>query len=302
MRPSDIAELLGFAAIAEQKSFRRAAERLNLTPSTLSHSLRSLEERLGVRLLNRTTRSVALTDAGTALLAQIRPALLQIEGAVAQVHGFSTEPRGTVRINVPHLAAELVLGKRLGEFARAYPSVVLDIAANDAFVDVIGQGYDAGIRLGESIDRDMVAVRVTGELRNIVVGSPAYFAAHPAPLATPEDLHAHQCIGYRASGSRTLYKWEFQQGERTLQVQAAGPLVLDSHALQVKAALAGAGLAYVIESAVQEALADGRLVRVLDDWCQPFAGFFLYYPSQRQMSSGLRALIDFVRDHATAGA
>jgi DNA-binding transcriptional LysR family regulator len=302
MRPNDIAELIAFAAIAEQKSFRRAAERLNLTPSTLSHSLRSLEERLGLRLLNRTTRSVALTDAGMALLAQVRPALQQIEGAVAQINGFSIEPRGTVRINVPHLAAELVLGRRLGEFARAYPSVVLDIAANDAFVDVIGQGYDAGIRLGESIDRDMVAVRVTSDLRNIVVGSPAYFAAHPAPLATPDDLQGHRCIGYRATGSRTLYKWEFQQGERTVQVQPVGPLVLDSHALQVEAALAGAGLAYVVESAVEEELADGRLVRVLDDWCQPFPGFFLYYPSTRQMPAGLRALIDFVRVHSAAGA
>jgi DNA-binding transcriptional LysR family regulator len=301
MRPNEIAELIGFAAIAEQKSFRRAAERLNLTPSTLSHSLRALEERLGVRLLNRTTRSVALTEAGMALLEQIRPALQQIAGAVAQVNGSSAEPRGTVRINVPHLAAELVLGKRLGEFARTYPSVVLDIAANDAFVDVIGQGYDAGIRLGESIDRDMVAVRVTDELRNIVVGAPAYFAAHPAPLAAPEDLHAHHCIGYRASGSRTLYKWEFEQGERMVQVPPRGPLVLDSHALLVRATLAGAGLAYVVESAVQEELADGRLTRVLDDWCQPFPGFFLYYPSQRQMSSGLRALIDFVRLPATAG-
>ena len=295
MRSNELAELIGFATIAEQKSFRRAAERLALTASTLSHSLRSLEERLGVRLLNRTTRSVALTDAGTKLLAQIRPALLQIEGALAQVNAVSAEPRGTVRINVPHLAAELVLGQRLGEFALAFPAVVLDIAANDAFVDVIGQGYDAGVRLGESIDRDMVAVRLTGELRNIVVGSADYFARHATPIATPEDLQAHRCIGYRASGSRMLYKWEFERGERMVQVQPEGLLILDSHALLVKAALAGAGLAYVIESTVQEALGDGRLLRVLDDWCQPFPGFFLYYPKQRQMSSALRALIDFVR-------
>ena len=295
MRSNELAELIGFATIAEQKSFRRAAERLNLTASTLSHSLRSLEERLGVRLLNRTTRSVALTDAGTQLLAQIRPALRQIEGAVAQVNVFSAEPRGTVRINVPHLAAELVLSKRLGEFARAYPAVVLDIGANDAFVDVIGQGYDAGIRLGESIDRDMVALRVTDELRNIVVGSADYFARHPAAIATPEDLHAHQCIGYRATGSRMLYKWEFERSDRTVHVQPNGPLILDSHALLIKAALAGAGLAYVVEAAVKEELADGRLVRVLDAWCQPFPGFFLYYPSHRQISSGLRVFIDFVR-------
>lgn len=295
MRPNEIAELIGFAAIAEHKSFRRAAERLNLTASTLSHSLRSLEERLGVRLLNRTTRSVALTDAGTQLLEQIRPALQQIEGAVAQVNVSGSEPRGTLRINVPHLAAELVLGQRLGEFARAYPAIVLDIAANDAFVDVTGQGYDAGIRLGESIDRDMVAVRVTGELRSIVVGAPTYFARQPAPIAIPEDLHAHHCIGYRATGSRMLYKWEFERGGRTVQVPPDGPLILDSHALLVKAAVSGAGLGYVIESAVQDELADGRLQRVLDDWCQPFPGFFLYYPRHRQMSASLRAFVDFLR-------
>lgn len=295
MRSNELAELIGFVTVADLRSFRRAAEKLQLTPSTLSHSMRSLEERLGVRLLNRTTRSVAPTDAGLALLAQLRPALQQIAGAVAQVHGFSPEPRGTLRLNVPHLAADMVFAARLGEFARAWPGIVLDIATDDRFVDIVGQGYDAGIRLGESLDQDMVAVRVTGRLRSIVVGSPAYFATNPAPLVTPEDLHAHACIGYRASGSRTLYKWEFERDARVLNIATSGPLVLDNHDLLVKAALAGAGLAYVIEAAVAEHLAAGRLVRVLDDWCAPFDGFFLYYPSARQMSPALRALVDFVR-------
>jgi DNA-binding transcriptional LysR family regulator len=189
----------------------------------------------------------------------------------------------------------MVFGARLGEFARAYPGIVLDIATDDRFVDVVGQGYDAGIRLGESLDQDMVAVRVTAPLRSIVVGAPSYFAANPAPIVAPEDLQAHRCIGYRASGSRTLYKWEFERNARVVNIATAGPLVLDNHALLVKAALSGAGLAYVIEGVVQEHLAAGRLVRVLDDWCAPFDGFFLYYPSARQMSSALRALIDFVR-------
>lgn len=295
MRSNELAELIGFVTVADLKSFRRAAEKLQLTPSTLSHSMRSLEERLGVRLLNRTTRSVAPTDAGLALLAQVRPALQQIAGAVAQVHGFNPEPRGTLRLNVPHLAAAMVFAARLGEFARAYPGIVLDISLDDRFVDIVGQGYDAGIRLGESLDQDMVAVRVTERLRSIVVGAPSYFAANPTPIVTPEDLRAHACIGYRASGSRTLYKWEFERDARVLNIATSGPLVLDNHALLVKAALAGAGLAYVIEAAATEHLAAGRLVRVLDDWCAPFDGFFLYYPSARQMSPALRALVDFVR-------
>jgi len=295
MRASEISELIAFASVADQKSFRRAAEKLGLTPSTLSHSLRSLEERLGLRLLNRTTRSVGLTDAGAALLAQVGPALRQIEAAVEDAHDASPEPRGTVRLNVPHLAAQMVFGKRLGEFAKAFPGVVLDIATDDKFVDIVGTGYDAGIRLGESLDQDMIAVPLTGPLRNIVVGSPAYFAAHPAPIASPEDLLGHACIGYRASGSRKLYNWEFERGGRRVNIQPKGPLVLDNHELLIGAALDGAGLGYVIESAVKGELEDGRLVRMLDAWCQPFEGFFLYYPSHRQMSAALRACIDFVR-------
>ncbi|HEX8615382.1 MAG TPA: LysR family transcriptional regulator [Telluria sp.] len=295
MRPNEFAELSAFVAVAEEKSFRRAAERLSLTPSTLSHSLRALEERLGVRLLNRTTRSVSATDAGVALLAEIGPALRRIDSALGQVNVFSDRPRGTVRVNLPHLAAEMVLGARLGEFARAYPDVVLDLAADDRFLDIVGQGYDAGIRLGESLDQDMVATRVTPELRIVVVGSPAYVDAHPAPLLSPDDLRQHRCIGYRANASRVLCKWEFDNGARTAAVLPAGPLIVDSHVLLVRAALDGVGLAYVVESAVADALAAGRLVRVLDDWCQPFPGFFLYYPSRRQLSSALRALIDFVR-------
>jgi len=295
MRPNEIAELIGFAAVADHKSFRRAAEKLNLTPSTLSHSLRSLEERLGVRLLNRTTRSVGLTDAGLALLEQVRPALRQLDAAVEGVNAFSPAPRGTVRLNVPHLAAAMVFGRRLGDFARAYPGIVLDIATDDRFVDIVAQGFDAGIRLGESVDQDMVAVRVTAPLRNIVVGAPGYFAAHPAPLTVPDDLSGHACIGYRASGSRRLYKWEFERAGQAVAIAPKGPLILDSHDLLIEAALAGAGLAYVIEASVQDALADGRLVRVLDDWCQPFDGFFLYYPSHRQLSAAMRAVIDFFR-------
>ncbi len=295
MRPNEFAELNAFVMVAEERSFRRAAARLNLTPSTLSHAVRALEERLGVRLLNRTTRSVAPTDAGLALLEQIAPAFRRIESAVEQVNDFSEQARGTVRINIPHLAADMVLAGRFGEFASRYPEVVLDVAANDGFIDIVGQGFDAGIRLGESLHQDMVATRVTADLRIAVVGSPDYFAQHPVPVDTPADLARHRCIGYRATASRTLYKWEFERDGRALNIEPSAPLVLDSHALLVQAALAGAGLAYAIESTVTEAIAEGRLVRVLEAWCQPFPGFFLYYPSRRQLSPALRALIEFVR-------
>lgn len=295
MRASDITELIAFTAVAKHKSFRRAADKLNLTPSTLSHSLRSLEERLEVRLLNRTTRSVGLTDAGAALLIEIQPTLQQLETAVEKMQRTGLEPSGTVRLNVPHLAAQMVFSKRLAEFARVYPAVLLEIATDDKFVDIVGEGYDAGIRLGESVDQDMIAVRATGPLRNIVVGTPEYFAANPEPISSPEDLLVHRCIGYKARGSRRLYKWEFECGERRINIQPKGNLILDSHGLLVESVLSGAGLGYVIESTVSDELADGRLVRVLDAWCQPFDGFFLYYPSRRQMSSALRACIDFFR-------
>jgi len=295
MRANEYAELSAFVMVAEEKSFRRAAERLGLTASTLSHSVRALEERLGVRLLNRTTRAVAPTDAGLALLAQVGPAFKQIDGAVEQINALSAHPRGTVRLNVPHLAADMVLAHRFAEFAALYPDVVLDIAVNDGFVDIVRQGYDGGIRLGESLDQDMVATRVTADLRIAVVASPAYFASHPHLILAPEDLRQHQCIGYRASASRVLYRWEFDKEGRAPALLPAGPLILDSYDLLVKAALGGAGLAYAIESSVAQHVAAGRLVRVLEDWCQPFGGFFLYYPSRRQMSPALRSLIEFVR-------
>jgi len=295
MRSSDISELIAFAAVAEQKSFRRAADKLGLTPSTLSHALRALEARLGLRLLNRTTRSVALTDAGAALLAQIAPALQQIAGAVEGLHALSPEARGTVKVNTPRLVGGMVFGQRLGEFARAYPGVVLDIAVNDNFVDIVGEGFDAGIRLGESIAQDMVAVRVTPDLRVIVVGAPSYLAAHPAAIETPADLRAHACIGYRMGASRTLCDWDLENGSARFSLAPKGALAVDGYELLLDAALAGAGLAYIVESSARAAIADGRLVQLLPAWSAPLPGFYLYYPSGRHMSSALRAVIDFFR-------
>jgi DNA-binding transcriptional LysR family regulator len=293
MRANEFAELTAFVAVAEARSFRRAATRLNLTPSTLSHSLRALEERLGVKLLNRTTRTVSTTDAGRALLAELAPAFANIETAVEGVNAYRARPHGAVRLNVPHMAAIMVLAPILGRFAREYPDVMLEIAANDAFIDIVREGFDAGIRLGESLDQDMIALRVSPDFRTAIVGSPDYFETHPAP-ETPHDLHKHLCIGYRAARG-DLYRWEFEKDGKPLAVQVAGPLIIDSPSLLVSAALDGVGLAFATESVVADHLASGRLIRILEDWSPSFTGFFLYYPGRRQTSAALRALLAMVR-------
>lgn len=293
MRANELAELTAFVAVAEERSFRRAAARLNLMPSTLSHSLRTLEERLGVKLLNRTTRTVSPTDAGNSLLAEIAPAFASIETAVEGINAFRAKPHGTVRLNVPHMAATMVLSPVVGRFARDYPDVTLEIAANDAFIDIVREGYDAGIRLGESLDQDMVAVRVSSDFKAAIVGSPDYFAVHPIP-ETPHDLQKHLCIGYRAAAG-TLYRWEFEKHGKPLTVQVSGPLIIDAPDLMISAVLDGVGLAFATEQAVGEQLTSGRLVRVLEDWSISFPGFFLYYPGRRQTSAALRALIETLR-------
>ena len=294
MRPHEFAELSAFIAIAEERSFRRAATRLNLTPSTLSHSLRALEQRLDVRLLQRTTRAVSLTEAGAALLAEVAPAFTAIATAVDGVNQFRERPRGTVRLNVSLLAAQLILAPRLGQFHAAYPDIVLEVAVNDGLADIVREGHDAGIRLGESVELDMRAVRVGGSQRLAIVGSPDYFAAHAMPR-TPHELQAHRCIGYRQISGGALCRWQFARDGQALEVQLNVAMVLGTPGLMVDAALAGIGLASALESTVGDYLETGRLLRVLDDWCPPFAGFHLYYPSQRQMSAALRALIDFLR-------
>jgi DNA-binding transcriptional LysR family regulator len=293
MRANELAELSAFVAVAEARSFRRAAARLNLTPSTLSHALRSLEERLGVRLLNRTTRTVSPTEAGHALLKQIAPAFASIETAVESVNAFRNKPHGTIRLNVPHLAATMVLAPVLRRFALDYPDVTLEVAANDAFIDIVDEGFDAGIRLGESLDQDMTAVRVSPDFKTAIVGSPDYFTRHPVP-ETPHDLQNQPCIGYRAA-SGTLYRWEFEKDGKPLTVQVSGPLVIDAPGLMISAALDGVGLAYATESVVADHLASGRLIRVLEDWSPSFPGFYLYYPGRRQTSAALRVLVEMLR-------
>lgn len=294
MRGTEYSELAAFVAVAQQRSFRRAAAHLGLSRSALSHTIRALEERLGAKLLNRTTRSVAPTEAGLGLLTRLAPAFGEIAGAVAAV-GASGGPSGTVRLNVPRMAAQMVLAPLFGRFARAYPAILFDISVDDGLTDIVARGFDAGVRLGESVQRDMVAVQITPNLRTAIVGSPSYFAVHPVPQ-TPQDLRGHACINYRWVGSGALCRWEFERDGQVLEVAVEGPLTLNDPDLIVGAALDGVGLACAIETQVAGHLAEGRLVRVLADWCPPFPGFFLYYPGRRHMPGSLRALIDFLKE------
>lgn len=294
MRTGDLGELAAFVAIAEEGGFRRAAARLNLTPSTLSHSLRSLEGKLGVRLISRTTRTVALTEAGHALLRQIGPAFATIETAVETINDFRDHPAGTIRISVPRTVAARVLVPKFRAFADRYPDVTLEIAAENGFIDIIKDGFDAGVRLGESLDRDMIAVRLTPDLTTAVVGSPDYFSRFPKP-ETPRDLHLHRCIGWRQTESGALYRWEFEKDGQALNVAVDSPLVLDDPDLMVAAALDGVGLAYSTEQHIGEHLASGRLVRVLQSWCPTYPGFFLYYANRRQSPAALKAFVEMFR-------
>ena len=294
MRGAGYAELAAFVAVTQERSFRRAAVRMGLSPSALSHTVRALEERLGTRLLHRTTRSVGPTEAGQTLFDRLAPAFADITGAVAAVSAFRDRPAGAVRLNLPRLAAYMLFAPAFGRFTRAYPDVRLELTVEDALTDIVAGGFDAGIRPGERVQRDMVAVRVTPDLRVAVVASPAYLAARGVPR-TPRDLRDHACINYRWAGSGALYRWDFERQGEMFDVVVEGPLTLNDTDLILAAALDGVGLASTLESSVANHIAAGRLVRVLEDWCQPFPGFFLYYPSRRQVPPALRALIDFMR-------
>src|SRR5213596_840106 len=293
MDRNDLGILAAFLAVAEERSFTRAGKRLGVSPSAMSHAIRGLEEGLGVRLLSRTTRSVATTEAGEQLLARLRPALTDVQDALDQLSGLRDKPAGRVRLLVPRLAGTTVLGPKLAKFTRSYPDVVLDITADDSRVDIVAGGFDAGIHYGEYIQKDMIAVRVSKDHRAAIVGSPTYFKSHPKPKS-PHDLLGHKCINFR-HGSAGVYRWEFEKGEQSLTVAVNGPLIVDDVEIMVRAALDGVGLAFMSEDRAAPHLASGELVRVLEDWCPPFPGFFLYYPRQRQLPAALAALIEELR-------
>ena len=290
----ELSVLSAFLAVAEERSFTRAARRLGVSPSALSHAIRGLEEQIGVRLLARTTRSVAPTEAGAQLIARLGPALADVRGALDQVAGFRDRPAGRVRLVASRLAARMVLAPKLGRFARDYPDVILDVTTTEeGRVDLVSAGFDAGIHLGEFIERDMVAVRVSGEQRAAIVGAPEYLKSHPGPKA-PRDLTSHRWLNFR-HGSSGVYHWEFEKGRKSLAVAVNGPLIVDDVDLLIQAAADGMGLAFALEEHVATHIARGALVRVLEDWCPPFAGYFLYYPSRRQQPPALSAFIEALR-------
>lgn len=289
----ELGALSAFLVVAEERSFTRAARRLGVSQSALSHAMRGLEEQIGVRLLARTTRSVAPTEAGEQMLARLRPALADIRDALEGISGFRDKPAGRVRLLVPRFAALTVLVPKLGRFARDYPDVVLDITTDDSRVDLVAAGFDAGIQFGEFIEQDMTAVRVSPDHRPAIVGSPRYFQSHSRPK-TPRDLLRHRCINFR-HGSAGVYRWEFDKGKQSLTVAVNGPLVVDDVEVMTRAAIDGVGLAFMTEEHASAHLASGALVRVLEDWCPPFPGYFLYYPSRRQQPAALAALIETLR-------
>jgi len=289
----DLNLLAAFVAVAEDRSFTRAARRLGVSPSALSHSIRGLEERLGVRLLARTTRSVAPTDAGDQLLGRLQPALGDVRDALDQLAFLRDRPAGRVRIAVSPVAAALVMAPMMARFAESHPEITLEIATVTDRVDLVEGRFDAGIQLGEFVERDMIAVRVSPEQRAAIVGSPGYFAAHPAPQ-TPHDLTGHRAINFRR-GESGVYRWEFEKDGQALTVAVEGSLVVDNLDLLIRAALDGAGIAFTFEQHVAPLIAGGTLVRVLEDWCAPFPGYFLYYASRRQQPRALSALIDALR-------
>jgi len=293
MKLDDLNVLASFLAVAEERSFTKAAQRLGVSRSALSHSVRGLEERVGVRLLSRTTRSVAPTDAGEQLIARLRPALGDVNSVLDEIAGLRERPTGRVRVVMPRLAAKMVLAPKLEAFARQYPDVVLEVTTDDSPLDLVAGRYDAGIHLGEFIERDMVAVRVSGEQRAAIVAAPEYFDTHPKP-ETPRDLTSHRCINI-SMGSSGVYRWEFDKDAQSLVVGVNGPLIIDDMDVSIRAAIAGIGLAYSFEDYLGHQLQDGTLVRVLEDWCEPFPGFFLYYPSRKQHPAALTALIDTLR-------
>ena len=292
---SDLASLRAFVVVADALSFSRAAKTLGVSSSALSQTIRGLEERTGVRLLNRTTRSVSLTDTGAALVARIGPAFGAIGDALDQARSAGERPTGTVRVHAFRIAAELFIHPMLARFGREHAGIVLDLTVDDAVVDMVAGGFDAAIRVGEVIERDLVAVRLGGELRQMAVASPDYLARRGAP-DTPTDLLAHDCLCWRWPGHAAPYRWEFCEDGRWFEVAVAGPLIATDRATCVRAALDGAGIAFAIEQAVAPLVDAGRLVPLLERWSAPFPGFFLCYPQQRQMAPALRAFINTMRE------
>lgn len=294
MQRSNLNDMAAFLAVARERSFTKAAAKLGVSQSALSHTIRELETRLGIRLLTRTTRSVSPTEAGERLMRNVGPRLDEVEAELAAVSELREKPAGTIRITATEYAVDTLVWPKLAKFVRKYPDIKVEIIAEAGLIDIVAQRYDAGIRAGEQVAKDMVAVKIGPDLRMAVVGAPAYFRNRSAPK-TPQDLIGHNCINLRLSTIGNLYAWEFEKRSREVKVRVEGQLTFNGTYQLMNAALDGFGLAYVPEDLAMSHIAKGRLVRVLDDWCAPYSGYHLYYPSRRQHSAAFSLLVDALR-------
>ncbi|MFP3799675.1 MULTISPECIES: LysR family transcriptional regulator [Paraburkholderia] len=294
MARSDLADITAFLAVAREGSFTKAAAQLGVSQSALSQTVRNLEARLGLRLLARTTRNVSPTEAGERLIQSVGPRLDEVEAELAALTALREKPAGIVRIAAGEHAAESLLWPAIEKLLPAYPDITIELVIDNGLTDIVEQRLDAGVRLGEQVARDMVAVRIGPDIRMAVVGTPAYFARHPKPK-TPQDLTVHNCVNIRMPTAGSLYAWEFERAGRALKVRVEGRLIFNTATLAVRAALAGAGLACVPEARVLAHIERGELLRVLSDWCAPFPGFYLYYPSRRQPTPAFTVVADALR-------
>lgn len=286
--------ILAFLAVARERSFTRAAAHLGISQSALSHSIRGLEERMGLRLLTRTTRSVATTQAGERLVLSLGPRFDEIDAELASILELRDKPAGTIRITTSGHAAESILMPALAKFLLDYPDILVEAVIDPGLTDIVAERYDAGIRLGEQVEKDMIAVRISPEIRMAAVAAPSYFEAHSKPK-TPQDLTRHNCLNIRFQTSGGLYAWEFEKNGRPLNVRVSGQVICNGSAAIVSAAMLGLGIAYVPEDMVRTHIAEKRLVRALGDWCPPFPGYHLYYPSRRQVSPAFALLVEALR-------
>ena len=294
MQRGNLDDLLAFLAVGRERSFTKAAAKLGMSQSSLSHTIRELESRLGVRLLTRTTRSVAPTQAGERLLQNIGPRFEEIDAELAAVRDLRDKPAGTIRITSTEYAADAILLPKLAKLLPAYPAIKIEIVVDYGLSNIVAEGYDAGVRSGEQVAQDMIAVRIGPDLRMAVVGAPSYFRKRSEPKK-PQDLIGHNCINLRLPTHGGLYSWEFEKGGRELKVRVEGQMTFNGAAQMLNAALAGYGLAYIPEGMVEPHLAKGRLKRVLGDWCQPYSGYHLFYPSRRQSSAAFTLLVEALR-------
>ena len=294
MQREDMKDLLWFLAVANERSFTKAAAKLGTSQSTLSHTIKQMEERLGVRLLTRTTRSVAPTEAGERLFQSLAPRIEEIEADIASLVAFRDTPSGTVRLTLSDHALQTTVWPKLEPVLKNFPDVRLELYSDNGMRNIVEERFDAGVRLGESIDKDMIAVPIGGDWRMVVIASPAYLSQNPAP-GTPQDLVTHNCINMRQTTFGGLYAWEFEKDGREIRVRVEGQLTFNTSIAMIDAAIAGYGVAFVPDDLLGDHVAQGRLTLLLEEWCPRFAGYHLYYPSRRQMSAALRVVIDALR-------